>query len=258
MTIAFQPPSSTNRFHTPTMFSLTCKTKVSVDNMLCVVCGDCCSKSASAVTMSALRVSTIESDLVKDVGTMTDHASMVALYPPTQPATVDVLGTEEVIYGLLWGIGLALSFSFLQRITSSTIYVPWRFSVSAFEKDEPTTTTNTDVTATTPSVENAEAEVTALDVDSTNNCTLSGIQDAAIANGTRKNVTIFDEDKWREMSRPENYAVYERRRTASGDLLSPTAKKGKPIGSGRAVGSLRAHFLHRVFLCSQPTISVRK
>lgn len=106
--------------------------------------------------------------------------------------SIDVIGTKDIVYGSLWGVGLALSYSFLQKVTSSPIVVPW--NVQTVEKDRENKVND----ALSPPIDLRD-----LPMNSTATET-SGVAENS------KDQTVFSAESWKEISRPENYVFYRK------------------------------------------------
>lgn len=111
------------------------------------------------------------------------HGTIVTSYAAT---TSDVLSTQDVVDGIVIALILAFGYSFLNGQSSSSTFVSW------------------------PSESKQSSDLPSFDLDST------VLED----NDINK---VFDADNWKEMSRVENYVLYNtkiRRRTKSDNSTS--------------------------------------
>jgi hypothetical protein len=98
------------------------------------------------------------------------------------PIDGGVLSSEDIFIGVIIGLLLALTTSFLQGRNSQSDFVLW-------EKDDPSSSSSPmQATAASSSASNDANDNKALD----------------------KSSVVFDGDSWKEMSRPENYIFYKR------------------------------------------------
>lgn len=129
---------------------------------------------------------------------------------------VDVIGTREIIDGAFWGVGLALSYSLFQKMTSSSLVVPWHVVTTERRDDKDVTTTSS---------------VSPLSVANEGNGTIATLPyggDGSVEGGEQRlpsnklfeiadderSRTTFSGDSWEEISRPENYVLYNKKKSS--------------------------------------------
>ena len=121
-------------------------------------------------------------------------------------AAVDVLGPTEILDGFLWGVGLALSYAYLQYKTGATFFVPWQ-PPPLIPTPPPSSSISCD--------ETEPFELRECETRFETNTTIQNIQtdndDDESSEIKSKKSSVFDAKSWKEISRPENYVFYNRR-----------------------------------------------